>query len=54
MILETIKIFEDNTGGNFFDISPSNFFLDRCLEAREVKAKGNYWDYMKIKKASAQ
>ena len=34
---ETIKILEKSTGGN---LSP---------EARETKAKRNYWDYIKIK-----
>ena len=42
---ETIKILEENSGGNFFDISHSNFFLDMFPEARETKAKINYWDY---------
>ena len=44
---ETIKILE-NTGSNFFDLGWSNF-LDTLLEARETKAKINYWDFMKIK-----
>ena len=46
---ETIKILEENSGGNFFDISHSNFFLDMFPEARETKAKINYWDYTKTK-----
>ena len=53
MIPETIKILEENSGGNFFDISHSNFFLDMFPEARETKAKINYWDYIK-KSTSAQ
>ena len=39
---ETIKILEENTGRNFFDINQSNFFLDMYPEARETKAKINY------------
>ena len=35
---ETIKILEENTGSNFFDISYI-FFLDMSPEARETKAK---------------
>ena len=27
----------------------SNFFLDKSPEARETKAKINYWDHIKIK-----
>ena len=46
---ETIKILE-NTGSNLFDLSWSNFLLDMPLEeAREIKAKMNYWDLIKIK-----
>ena len=41
---ETIKILEENTGRNFFDLSYSNSLLDRSLDARETKAKMNYWD----------
>ena len=46
---EIIKILEENTGRNFFDLSCSNFFLDTSLEARETKVKMNYWDFNKIK-----
>ena len=46
---ETIKILEESTGGNFFDISYSTIFLEMSPEARETKAKMNYWDYIKIK-----
>ena len=46
---ETIKISEENTGSNLFDISHSNFLLDMSPEARDTKAKRNYWDYIKIK-----
>ena len=46
---ETIKILHENTGNNFFDLSHSNFLLDMSPEARETKAKMNYWDFIKIK-----
>ena len=46
---ETIKILEQNTGSNVFDLSQSNFLLDTSLEARETKAKINYRDLIKIK-----
>ena len=46
---EGIKILEEKTGNNLFDLGCSNFFLDVCLEARETKAKMNYWDLVKIK-----
>ena len=46
---ETIKILEDNTGSNLFDLGHSNFLPDTSPEARETKAKINYWDFIKIK-----
>ena len=46
---ETIKILEENPGSNLFDLSHSNIFLDMSPQAREIKAKINYWDYTKIK-----
>ena len=47
---ETIKILEENIGSNFFDIVHSSFSLGMSPEARETKAKINYWDFIKIKK----
>ena len=44
-----MKILEESTGSNFSDISYNNIFLDMSLEAKEIKAKVNYWDYIKIK-----
>ena len=38
-----------NIGSNFFDVSHRNIFLDMFPQARETKAKLNYWDYTKIK-----
>ena len=45
----TIKILEENTGSILFDIGCSYFLLDMPPEARETKAKVNYWDLIKIK-----
>ena len=47
---ESIKILEENTGSNLCDLGPSNFLLETSPKAREIKAKMNYWDFMKIKK----
>ena len=44
---ETMKILEENTGSNLSDLSHSNFLLDTSPEAREIKAKKNYWDFIK-------
>lgn len=38
---EAIKILEESTASNFFDIGNSHIFLDMSLEARETKAKIN-------------
>ena len=35
--------------GQGFDLGHSNFLLNMSLEARETKAKMNYWDLIKIK-----
>ncbi|XP_064452623.1 neuronal vesicle trafficking-associated protein 2 isoform X1 [Mirounga angustirostris] len=46
---ESIKILEENTGSNLFDLDHSNFWLDMSAKARETKAKMNCWDFIKIK-----
>ena len=46
---ETIKTLEEKAGKNLSVLSRSNFLLDTSLKARELKAKMNYWDLMKIK-----
>ena len=46
---EAIKIPEEKTGKKLFDLGHSNFLLNTSLEARETKAKMNYWDLIKIK-----
>ena len=45
----TIKTLEGKAGKNLSDLSHSNFLLDTSPKARELKAKMNYWDLMKIK-----
>ena len=50
---EAIKILGEKTGSNLFDLGHNNFLFDMSLEARETKAKMNYWDLIKIK-SSAQ
>ena len=39
----------ENRKKNLSDLSRSNFLLDTSPKARELKAKMNYWDLMKIK-----
>ena len=46
---ETIKTLEEKAGKDLSDLSRSNFLLDTSPNARELKAKMNYWDLMKIK-----
>ena len=46
---EAIKILEDKTGNKLFDLGRNNLLLDVSPEARETKAKMNYWVLIKIK-----
>ena len=46
---EAIKILQEKAGKNLFDLSCSNFLLNTSPEARETKAKINYWDLTKVK-----
>ena len=46
---EAIKILKEKAGKNLFDPGRSNFLLSTSPEARETKAKMNYWDLIKIK-----
>ena len=48
---ETIKTLEEKAGKDLSDLSHSNFLLDTSPKARELKAKMNYWDLMKITSA---
>ena len=36
-------------GNNLFNISHSNFFQDMSPKAKEIEAKMNFWDFIKIK-----
>ena len=51
---EAIKILEEKSGKNLFDLAHSNFLLNTSPEARGTKAKMNYWDLIKIKKTKKQ
>ena len=46
---EAIKILEERAGKNLVDLSRSNFLLKTSPDARETKAKVNYWDLIKIR-----
>lgn len=45
---EAINILEERGGSNLFDLGHDNFLLDTSLEAREMKAKMNNWDFIEI------
>ena len=47
---ETTKLLKENTGSHLLDISLRNIFMDISLQARETKAKTNFWDYPQNKK----
>ena len=46
---ETIKLLVENIGRTLFDINQSNIFLDLSPKAKEIKAKINKWDLIKLK-----
>ena len=41
---------QQNPSGNLFNLIRNNFLLDTSPEARETKAKMNYWDFLKMKR----
>ena len=51
---EAIKILEEKAGKILFDLGCSNLLLNMSPEARETKAKMNYWDLIKIKTSPQQ
>ena len=46
---EAIKILKEKAGKNLLDLGRSTFLLNMSPEAKETKAKMNYWDLLKIK-----
>ena len=44
-----IKLLEENIGRTFFDTIHSNIFFDISPEAKNIKAKINKWDLIKLK-----
>ena len=51
---ETIKTLEEKAEKDLSDLSRSNLLLGTSPKARELKAKVNYWDLMKIKTSAQQ
>ena len=47
--METVKLLEENIGRTLFDINHSNVFLVLSPKAKEVRAKINKWDLIKLK-----
>ena len=47
--IKTLEEKEEKAGKYLYDLSHSNFLLDTSPKARELKAKMNSWDLMKIK-----
>ena len=45
---DTIKLLEENVGKTFSDKNRSNIFLGQSPKAKEIKAKINKWDLIKL------
>ena len=45
---ETIRLLEENIDRTLCDIHHSNIFLDLSLKAKDIKAKMNKWDLIKL------
>ena len=44
-----MKLLKENIGRTLFDTNCSNVFLDLSPKAKEIKAKINKWDLIKLK-----
>ena len=49
MLFRSTKLLEENIGKTFSDINHSSIFLDLSPKAKEIKAKINKWDLIKLK-----
>ena len=49
IILNTIKLLKENIGRTLLDINRSNIFFKLSPKAKEIKAKTNRWDLIKLK-----
>ena len=48
IIQDIIQLLEENIGKTFSDINHTNVFLGQTPKAREIKAKINQWDLIKL------
>ena len=46
---DSIKILEENTGNTLLELGHNNFLEDTSMKPREIIAKMNYWNFIKIK-----
>ena len=49
VIMKTVKLLDENIGSKLFDSGLRGIFLDMSPQAREIIAKINKWDYIKLK-----
>ena len=47
--MKTVKLLDENIGSKHFDSGLRGIFLDMSPQAREIIAKINKWDYIKLK-----
>lgn len=47
---ETVKLLEENIGGNFHDIGLGNDFMVKIPKAQVTKTTTNKWQYIKLQR----
>ena len=49
IMLDAIKLLEENTGRTLFDINHNKIFLDPLSRVMKIRTKINKWDLIKLK-----
>ena len=47
--IRNLKLLEENVDGTLFDINHKQYFFNLFLKTKEIKAKTNKWNLIKLK-----